>query len=72
MGEETIQGSKLYKGGNYLRKYGIHIPCSHPYIFEIQRLALASVIGQRLNFTIVDCSALADFEKLQLQSGNMI
>ena len=30
MTEETIQGRKLFKGGNYMRKYGIHFEISWP------------------------------------------
>ena len=31
---ETIQGRKLFKGGNYMRKYGIHIPRCFRFFLE--------------------------------------
>ena len=31
--EETIQRRKLFKGGNYMRKYGIHKAVSFQFFF---------------------------------------
>jgi hypothetical protein len=45
---ETIQGRKLFKGGNYMRKYGKYFLKKVEYIF-INFLAYS----QYLNFTAV-------------------
>ena len=37
---ETIQGRKLFKGGNYSRKYGISISCSSNYFQNAAKLTI--------------------------------
>ena len=46
-GAETIQGRKLFKGGNYMRKYGIYIlwiSCSFRLPFKLQNYSMVPII----------------------------
>ena len=53
-GAETIQGRKLFKGGNYMRKYGTYyedkphmnsnsVPNNHTYLFDINLSIISQV-----------------------------
>ena len=50
---ETIQGRKLFKGGNYLRKYGMFL-----HYYEVERggirIRKACVCGGRLSWLCID------------------
>ena len=45
-GAETIQGSKLFKGGNYSRKYGIHV--AQKYAKQSQIKVVTFILNQSL------------------------
>ena len=55
-GAETIQGRKLFKGGNYMRKYGIlilvhttwHTERLHVFLFEPKHFLLTEKLSMQL------------------------
>ena len=57
-GAETIQGRKLFKGGNYMRKYGIlilvhttwHTERLHVFLFEPKRFLLTWEVKYAIGF----------------------
>ena len=70
LGEETIQGRKLFKGGNYMRKYGMY-KALHPFLqfpkslcirrdFDLSYLVIILVLVLIFAFIFID---YADWDK---------